>query len=73
MSSLRNSCAKQVRDQLFEWIKAQQPGPFRTGEKPTTNVFIADFIDLRETEFSKIVISLNKKLLPINNSDADNA
>lgn len=32
-------------------------------EKPTSNVFIADFIDLNDYEFCRTVINLNEKLL----------
>lgn len=61
--SLRRACAEKVRKGLFDWIKAQAPGKFQRGQKATSNVFIADFIDLKDSEFCKIVVSLNEKLL----------
>lgn len=61
--SLRRACAEKVRKGLFDWIKTQVPGKFQRGEKPTSNVFIADFIDLKYSEFCKIVVGLNEKLL----------
>lgn len=61
--SLRRACAEKVRKGLFDWIKTQEPGQFQRGQKPTSNVFIADFIDLKDSEFCKIVVSLNEKLL----------
>lgn len=61
--SLRRACAEKVRKGLFDWIKTQAPGIFQRGQKPTSNVFIADFIDLKDGEFCKIVVSLNGKLL----------
>lgn len=61
-SSLRRACAQKVKKHLFDWIRTQKPGPFKIGDKPTSNVFIADFVDLDEYEFCKIVIGLNEKL-----------
>lgn len=64
-SSLRQSCAVKVNQKLFDWIRDQTPGPFnKLGDaRPTSNVFIADFVELNDYEFCKIVIGLNKKLL----------
>lgn len=61
--SLRRACAEKVRKGLFDWIKTQEPGRFLDGQKTTANVFIADFIDLKNNEFCKIVVTLNEKLL----------
>lgn len=63
LSSLRSTCAQKVRIGLFEWIRKQTPGRFSAGDQPTSNVFIADFVELNDFEFSKIVIGLNKKLI----------
>lgn len=63
-SSLRKKCAKKVDCELTDWIKEQTPGRFREGEKPTSNVFLADFIDIRNNNFAKIVVDLNMKLEP---------
>lgn len=62
-SSLRQTCAKKVNKKMLGWIKEQQPGKFGKGEKPTSNVFLADFIDIRDSNFSKIVIDLNMKIV----------
>lgn len=48
---------------VFDWIRQQRPGIFQTGESPTSNVFIADFIDMNDFEFCKIVVALNSKIL----------
>lgn len=32
------------------------------GEKPTCNVFLADFIDIKNSDFCKIVVDLNEKI-----------
>ncbi len=61
--SLRRACAEKVRKGLFDWITTLAPGKFEEGQKPTSNVFIADFIDLNDNEFCKIVVNLNEKLL----------
>ena len=62
-SSIRRSCAKKVDKKMEEWIKNQTPGIFRYGSRPTSNVFLADFVDIRHNNFSKIVIDLNMKLI----------
>lgn len=61
-STLRKKCAKKVDSRLTDWIKDQTPGRFKEGEKPTSNVFLGDFIDIRNNNFSKIVVDLNMKL-----------
>lgn len=49
---------------LIEWIKSQRPGPFASNlNQPTSNVFIADFIELNNFEFCRAVIGLNEKLI----------
>jgi hypothetical protein len=62
-SSLKRSCAKKVDKKLSDWIASQTPGTFNEGEKPKSNVFLADFIDLRGSNFSKTVVDLNMKLI----------
>lgn len=62
-SSIRKACAKKVDSQLADWIKTQNPGRFRDGDKPTSNVFLADFVDIRDNNFCRIVIDLNMKLV----------
>lgn len=61
-SSLRSSCAETVRRKMFDWIAAQRPGVFVGLQTPTSNVFIADFVDLNDNEFCKLIIGLNTKL-----------
>lgn len=61
--TLRGACAEKVRKGLFDWIKTRAPGKFVEGESPTSNVFIADFVDLKDSEFCRIVVNLNAKLL----------
>ncbi|XP_053694842.1 PI-PLC X domain-containing protein 2 [Sabethes cyaneus] len=68
ISSLRTTCAKEVDKKLTDWIKMQTPGLFGPDEKPKSNVFLADFIDIKDSNFSKIVIALNKKILDQSNS-----
>lgn len=62
-STLRKACAKKVDSEMTEWIKQQMPGKFVEGEPPTANVFLMDFIDLREENLCRTVIGLNSKLL----------
>lgn len=41
----------------------QRPGPFElNANQPTTNVFIADFIELNNSQFCRTVIELNDKI-----------
>lgn len=47
---------------LIDWIEQQRPGAFND-TKPTCNVFIADFIELNNFEFSRVVVQLNYKIL----------
>lgn len=62
-SSLKKKCAKNVSKKLTKWIKLQQPGPFSlNADQPTSNVFIADFIELNDFEFCRTVIGLNNKI-----------
>ncbi|KAL5281628.1 PLCXD2 family protein [Megaselia abdita] len=60
-SSLKSAAQKVARD-LKPWITSQKVGLFRSGEPPSANVFIADFIDLDDSQFCKWVIDLNSKL-----------
>lgn len=69
-SSLRNKCALQVHRGLIEWIKQQRPGPF-TGNASACNVFIADFIELNNFEFSRVVVQLNYKMSLIESNSSD--
>lgn len=62
-SSLKKKCAKRVSKKLTKWIELQQPGPFSlNSDQPTSNVFIADFIELNDFEFCRTVIGLNNKI-----------
>ncbi|XP_055916022.1 PI-PLC X domain-containing protein 2 [Eupeodes corollae] len=60
LSSLRSS-AKKVDKELCSWIKSQQPGPFNKN-KPTVNVFLGDFVNLKDGQFCQWVIDLNSCL-----------
>lgn len=60
-SSLRDKCALRVINGLADWIAQQRPGPF-SSNTPTCNVFIADFIELNNFEFSRVVVQLNYKI-----------
>ena len=62
-STLRKNCAKKVDSQMSDWIKDQTPGEFNEGDKPRPNIFLADFVDIRDNNFCKIVVDLNMKLL----------
>lgn len=66
-----------MNKKLIDWIKVQRPGPFElNANQPTTNVFIADFIEINNSEFCRTVIELNdkilKELLCDKNNDNDN-
>lgn len=65
-SSLRKKCAQPVCDKLSKWIENQSPGPFSAADIPKSNVFLADFIDIKDCNFCKIVVDLNLKI-PIEN------
>ncbi|KAL9915065.1 PI-PLC X domain-containing protein 2 isoform 1-T1 [Glossina fuscipes fuscipes] len=60
-SSLR-STAKKVKKKLRPWIEAQTPGIFNENSRPTINVILFDYVDLRKGEVAKWVIELNQKL-----------
>uniref|UniRef100_A0A336M9J6 CSON014078 protein n=1 Tax=Culicoides sonorensis TaxID=179676 RepID=A0A336M9J6_CULSO len=60
--SLKSRLAKPLQKKIKKWLIEQQPGPFIEGEKPTCNVFLADFIDIKNSEFCKIVVDLNEKI-----------
>lgn len=48
---------------MNDWIKEQRPGPFILNRnQPTSNVFIADFIELENFQFCYTVIALNAKI-----------
>lgn len=62
-SSLKKKCAVSVNKKLIDWIKVQRPGPFElNANQPTTNVFIADFIELNNFQFCRAVVELNDKI-----------
>lgn len=62
-SSLKKKCAKRVCKNLSDWIEVQRPGPFSlNANQPTSNVFIADFIELNNFQFCRTVIKLNEKI-----------
>lgn len=66
-STLEKQCAKRVQQSLFpKWLPDRMPGEFSGQQLPTVNVIIADFVDLNYSEFTKIVINLNYKLLKDN-------
>lgn len=49
---------------LIDWIRNQRAGPFTINvNQPTSNVFIADFIELNNSAFCRAVIELNNKIL----------
>ncbi|XP_017056656.2 PI-PLC X domain-containing protein 2 [Drosophila ficusphila] len=56
------STAKRVDKKLQPWIKEQIPGPFEPKEEPKVNVFLADFVDLKDGQFCDWVLELNNKL-----------
>lgn len=53
-----------VNKKLNDWISVQRSGPFElNGNRPTSNVFIADFVELNNFQFCRTVIGLNDKIL----------
>ncbi|XP_063700675.1 PI-PLC X domain-containing protein 3 [Culicoides brevitarsis] len=60
--SLKSRLAKPLLKKIKHWLQEQQPGPFIEGEKPTCNVFLADFVDIKNSDFCKIVVDLNEKI-----------
>lgn len=62
-STLRKKCAKKVDTEMTAWIEEQSPGEFSDEENPKSNVFLADFVDIRNFNFCKTVVDLNMKLL----------
>lgn len=61
-SSLRKKCAKKVDSEMTDWIKEQIPGTW-DDDQPRPNVFLADFVDIRNNNFTRTVIDLNMKIL----------
>lgn len=55
--TLRSECAVPLEKYKLSWIEKQRPGG------SGVNIIISDFIGMSETQFSKIVIGLNAKLL----------
>ncbi|KAH8418820.1 hypothetical protein KR222_008747 [Zaprionus bogoriensis] len=56
--------AKRVDKKLRPWILEQVPGPFSPGQRPRPNVFLADFVNLKDGQFCDWVLQLNAKLQP---------
>ncbi|KAL7738872.1 hypothetical protein ACLKA6_001320 [Drosophila palustris] len=56
--------AKRVDKKLRHWILEQFPGPFGAGQPPRSNVFLADFVNLKDGQFCDWVVQLNTKLEP---------
>lgn len=54
--------AKRVDKKLKGWILEQMPGPFFDGQRPRPNVFLADFVNLKDGQFCDWVVQLNSKL-----------
>ncbi|KAL1388312.1 hypothetical protein pipiens_012642 [Culex pipiens pipiens] len=73
MSSLRATCAKEVDRKLMDWIRQQVPGPFGPDEKPKSNVFLADFVDIQDSNFCRVVVELNKKILDQGSTSAQSS
>ncbi|XP_026462988.1 PI-PLC X domain-containing protein 2 [Ctenocephalides felis] len=63
-SNLKNKCAKPVAKNLFPWIKQLEPG-CPNGRDLRVNVILADFVEINESNFSKLVVDLNKKLMKL--------
>lgn len=62
-----------MNKKLIDWIKAQRPGPFElNANQPTSNVFIADFIELNNAQFCRTVIELNDKIFSERTGDKAN-
>ncbi|XP_062131105.1 LOW QUALITY PROTEIN: PI-PLC X domain-containing protein 2 [Drosophila sulfurigaster albostrigata] len=54
--------AKRVDKKSQSWILEQVPGPFANGQPPHANVFLADFVNLKDGQFCDWVVQLNTKL-----------
>lgn len=61
---MKNKCAKPVAKNLFPWIKQLEPG-CPNGRDLRVNVILADFVEINESNFSKLVVDLNKKLMKL--------
>ncbi|GLV41682.1 uncharacterized protein CBL_13379 [Carabus blaptoides fortunei] len=55
--TLKSECAVPLEKHTLSWIERQRPGG------SGVNIIISDFIGMSETQFSKIVIGINAKLL----------
>lgn len=62
-STLRSTCAKKVDKKCKDWLLQQSPGTFGENDKRLSNVFLFDFIDLKDGNIVKIIIDLNMKLV----------
>ncbi|KAH8290001.1 hypothetical protein KR018_011274, partial [Drosophila ironensis] len=54
--------AKRVDKKLEPWIVEQVPGPFEPKDTPRVNVFLADFVNMKDGQFCNWVLELNSKL-----------
>ncbi|XP_030375196.1 PI-PLC X domain-containing protein 2 [Scaptodrosophila lebanonensis] len=54
--------AKRVDKELHSWISEQVPGPFDEKQPPRANVFLADFVGLKDGQFCNWIVALNNKL-----------
>ncbi|XP_038222736.1 PI-PLC X domain-containing protein 3 isoform X1 [Zerene cesonia] len=64
ISTLREKCAKPVKNEVLPKLGEFSPGPPTHSQGPSpVNVVIADFVDLDNAIFSKTIIQLNFKLL----------
>ncbi|EDW25575.1 GL26671 [Drosophila persimilis] len=62
--------ARRVDKKLYPWITEQTPGPFDPKEKPRVNVFLGDFVELKDGQFCNWVMDLNSKLEPEEEDEA---
>ncbi|XP_026495492.1 PI-PLC X domain-containing protein 3 isoform X1 [Vanessa tameamea] len=64
VSNLREKCAKPVKNEIYPKLSEFSPGrPIERDGKTRVNVIIADFVEMDNAIFSKMVIKLNFKLL----------
>ncbi|CAH0720406.1 unnamed protein product, partial [Brenthis ino] len=67
VSNLRDKCAKPVKNEIYPKLEEFSPGrPMNRDGPGAVNVIIADFVDLDDALFPKIIIQLNYKLLTNN-------
>lgn len=64
VSTLREKCAKPVKNEIYPKLSEFSPGRPIDRDGPTpVNIIIADFVEMDDAIFSKTVIQLNLKLL----------